>query len=98
VLRFIFSHCGVPVCTSHSKRFARLASGAFYCAVSLRGFYETIIVKLWWNQGSPSACQYRYNQHTIGNHSHWQYLLDRKSSFRLVFLFAQRFQKVPGEV
>jgi hypothetical protein len=32
-LRFIFSHCGVLIYTPHSQRFARLASGAFYCAV-----------------------------------------------------------------
>jgi hypothetical protein len=40
VLRFIFRHCGVPLCTPHSKRFARLASGAY--AVSLMTFYEII--------------------------------------------------------
>jgi hypothetical protein len=34
-LRFIFRHCSVLLCTPHSSRFARLASGAFYCAVSL---------------------------------------------------------------
>ena len=32
-LRFIFSHCGVLIGMPHSQRFARLASGAFYCAV-----------------------------------------------------------------
>jgi hypothetical protein len=32
-LRFIFRHCSVLLCTLHSSRFARLASGAFYCAV-----------------------------------------------------------------
>ena len=31
-LRFIFRHCSVRLCTPHSSRFARLASGAFYCA------------------------------------------------------------------
>jgi hypothetical protein len=35
VLRFIFRHCSVPLCTPHSSRFARLASGAFYYAVHL---------------------------------------------------------------
>jgi hypothetical protein len=34
-LRFIFRHCSVLLCTPHSSRFARLASGAFYCAASL---------------------------------------------------------------
>jgi hypothetical protein len=37
-LRFIFRHCSVLLCTPHSSRFARLASGAFYCAVYLGGF------------------------------------------------------------
>ena len=37
-LRFIFRHCGVRLCTPHSSRFARLASGAFSCAV-YRGDY-----------------------------------------------------------
>jgi hypothetical protein len=32
-LRFIFRHCSVLLCTPHSSRFARLASGAFYCVV-----------------------------------------------------------------
>jgi hypothetical protein len=32
-LHFIFSHCSVHLCTPRSQRFARLASGAFYCAV-----------------------------------------------------------------
>jgi hypothetical protein len=32
-LRCILSHCGVQVSTPHSVGFARLASGAFYCAV-----------------------------------------------------------------
>jgi len=32
-LCFIFSHCGVRGGTPHSQRFARLASGAFSCAV-----------------------------------------------------------------
>ena len=34
-LRFIFRHCSVLPCTPHSSRFARLASGASYCAVYL---------------------------------------------------------------
>ena len=42
--------------------FARLASGAFYEAVSLRGFYETIIVKIWSNQDLPSALPCGGNQ------------------------------------
>jgi len=33
------NHCGVPVSTPHSQRFARFACGAFYCAVSLVTFY-----------------------------------------------------------
>ena len=33
VLRYILRHCGVPVSTPHSSGLARLASGAFYCAV-----------------------------------------------------------------
>ena len=37
-LRFIFRHCDVLLCTPHSSRFARLASGAFYCAVSFNDF------------------------------------------------------------
>jgi hypothetical protein len=37
-LRFIFRLCGVRLCTPHSARFARLASGAFYCAVHLGDF------------------------------------------------------------
>jgi hypothetical protein len=37
-LRFIFRHCGVLLCTPHSSRFARLASGAFYCAVHFDNF------------------------------------------------------------
>jgi len=41
-LRFTFSHCGVLISTPHSQRFARLASGAFYCAVWFVTLYETI--------------------------------------------------------
>jgi hypothetical protein len=37
-LRFIFRRCSVLLCTPHSSRFARLASGAFYCAVHLDDF------------------------------------------------------------
>jgi len=40
-LRFIFRHCGVRLCTPHSSRFARLASGAFYCAVYLGDFLRS---------------------------------------------------------
>jgi hypothetical protein len=40
-LRFIFRHCSVLSCTPHSSRFARLASGAFYCAVHLRDFLRS---------------------------------------------------------
>jgi hypothetical protein len=36
------NHCGAPISAPHSNRFARLASGAFYCAVSLRSYYETM--------------------------------------------------------
>jgi hypothetical protein len=50
VLRFIFRHFGARLSAPHSKRFARLASGAFYCAVSSRGFYETINIVLNVNQ------------------------------------------------
>ena len=40
-LRFIFRHCGVLLCTPHSSRFARLASGAFYCAVQFDDFLRS---------------------------------------------------------
>jgi len=41
-LRFISRHCGVPVSTPHSSRFASLAFGAFYFAVTILTFYEFI--------------------------------------------------------
>jgi hypothetical protein len=37
-LRFIFRHCSVLLCTPHSSRFARLASGASSCAVHFGDF------------------------------------------------------------
>jgi hypothetical protein len=40
-LRFIFRHCSVLLCTLHSSRFARLASGAFYCAVYFADFLRS---------------------------------------------------------
>ena len=40
-LRFFVRHCGVRLCTPHSSRFARLASGAFYCAVYLGDFLRS---------------------------------------------------------
>jgi len=39
--RLIFRHCGVRLCTPRSSRFARLASGAFYCAVYLGDFLRS---------------------------------------------------------
>ncbi len=44
VLRGILRRCSVHIGTPHSSEFARLASGAFYCAVSLMTFYEFIIL------------------------------------------------------
>ncbi|MCX5907860.1 MAG: hypothetical protein NTY64_11935 [Deltaproteobacteria bacterium] len=43
-LRCILRRCGVPPSTPHSSGFARLASGAFYEAISLATFYETIFI------------------------------------------------------
>jgi hypothetical protein len=40
-LRFIFRHCSVRLYTPHSSRLARLASGAFYCAVYLGDFLRS---------------------------------------------------------
>jgi hypothetical protein len=40
-LRFIFRHCSVLLCTPHSSRFARLASGSFYCAVQFCDFLRS---------------------------------------------------------
>jgi len=37
-LRFILRHCSVLLSTPHSSEFARLASGAFYCAVPFVDF------------------------------------------------------------
>jgi hypothetical protein len=34
--------CGIPVSTPHSSGLARLASGAFYIAIQILTFYETI--------------------------------------------------------
>jgi hypothetical protein len=45
-LRFIFRHCGVLLCTPHSSRFARLASGAFFCAVDLDDFFSIASIVL----------------------------------------------------
>jgi hypothetical protein len=42
-LLFILSHCDVLTSTSHSFGFARLASGAFYCAASFLTFYEIVM-------------------------------------------------------
>jgi hypothetical protein len=44
-LRGILRHCGVQPSTPHSGGFARLASGAFYEAISLATFYEIITVE-----------------------------------------------------
>ena len=42
-LRYILSHCGARVKSApHSCGFARLASGAFYFAVQILNFYESI--------------------------------------------------------
>ncbi|MCX5907777.1 MAG: hypothetical protein NTY64_11490 [Deltaproteobacteria bacterium] len=41
-LRFTFVAAAYHPSTSHSSGFARLASGAFYEAISLATFYETI--------------------------------------------------------
>jgi hypothetical protein len=41
-LRFIFVAAAYHPSTHHSSGFARLASGAFYEAISLATFYETI--------------------------------------------------------
>ncbi|MCX5909346.1 MAG: hypothetical protein NTY64_19795 [Deltaproteobacteria bacterium] len=44
-MRFTFVAAAYPPSTPHSSGFARLASGAFYEAISLATFYEAI--KLW---------------------------------------------------
>jgi hypothetical protein len=41
-LRCILRRCGVPLSTPHSSEFARLASGAFYFAIQILTFYESI--------------------------------------------------------
>jgi hypothetical protein len=41
-LRCITRRCGVPVSTPHSSGLARLASGAFYIAIQILTFYESI--------------------------------------------------------
>jgi len=46
-LRFIFHHCSVLLCTPHSSRFARLASGAFYCAVYSGDFLRSHQASCW---------------------------------------------------
>ena len=38
----IFRHCGVPVSTPHSSRFARLISGTFPDASDVEGFHKII--------------------------------------------------------
>jgi hypothetical protein len=41
-LRCFLRRCGVLVSTPHSSGFARLASGAFYIAIQILTFYESI--------------------------------------------------------
>jgi hypothetical protein len=41
-LRCFLRRCGVPVSTPYSSGFARLASGAFYIAIQILTFYESI--------------------------------------------------------
>jgi hypothetical protein len=41
-LRCILRRCGVPVSTPHSSGLARLASGAFYIAIQIMTFHESI--------------------------------------------------------
>jgi hypothetical protein len=43
-LRCFLRRCGVLVSTPHSSGFARLASGAFYIAIQILTFYESIKV------------------------------------------------------
>jgi len=45
-LRGILCHCGVAISTPHSSGFARLATGAFYCAVQTLNFYEFVRFEL----------------------------------------------------
>ncbi|MCX5906629.1 MAG: hypothetical protein NTY64_05425 [Deltaproteobacteria bacterium] len=42
-LHCILRHCGVQPSTPHSSGIVRLASGAFYEAISWATFYETVI-------------------------------------------------------
>jgi hypothetical protein len=44
-LRFTFVVAAYPVSTLHSSCFARLASGAFYIAIQIMTFYESIKTK-----------------------------------------------------
>jgi hypothetical protein len=44
-LRFIFVLAAYLVSTPHSSDFARLAYGAFYFAIPVLNFYETIRIK-----------------------------------------------------
>jgi len=44
-LRFILVVAAYFVSTPHSSGFARLAYGAFYIAIGLVTFYESIIIK-----------------------------------------------------
>jgi hypothetical protein len=67
------NHCGVLLCTPHSSRFARLASGAFYCAVHfddfLRGrqFYPLkFLVLLFICAGAGCGYQIRANGEPVG--------------------------------
>jgi len=50
-LSFIFRHCGVPVSTPHSSRFASLVFGALYFAVPILAFYEFIKLETKINKG-----------------------------------------------
>jgi len=62
-LRCILRHCSVPISTHHSSEFARLASEAFYFAISILTFYELINLDLRQETGAaqngipmPFAC------------------------------------------
>jgi hypothetical protein len=46
VLRFIPLHSDVHLSTPHSSGFARLASGAFFCAVDLDDFFSIASIVL----------------------------------------------------
>ncbi|MCX5906492.1 MAG: hypothetical protein NTY64_04690 [Deltaproteobacteria bacterium] len=45
-MRFTFVAAAYHPSTLHSSGFARRASGAFYEAISLSTFYETIFIRL----------------------------------------------------